>query len=288
MKKSISTKTLMICIIVVFMATFGLTFLLFRNLDGKTNNVKSEIMDLRHGDDFSGFEFFDENDKKLDTLPKADKPSVVFYISSSCGGCKKVMDSYDSFQSVLGEDYNFYCMWLSEIPSFASEKYNIKNNYALKNKYMFATSTPSVFLIDTDNKVDFVTAEIETLVDKLLADSDDNSRESFKKSALEYILDKYSKDIDNPNQLIYFSMEGCPDCKAADEVINKSDKLQKYEITKIYHKNATDETLTIDSFKLFQEVFGVEWYPSFYVIKNGDKKFVGEVPIEELEQNLCN
>lgn len=286
MKKSISTKTLVICIIVVFMATFGISFLLFHNSNVKTNNVKSEIMDLRHGDDFSGFEFFDENDNKLDTLPKADKPSVVFYISSSCSGCKKVMDSYDSFQSVLGEEYNFYCMWLSEIPSFASEKYKINNNYALKNKYMFATSTPSVFLIDTDNKVDFVTAEIETLVDKLLAVSDENSKENFKKNALEYILDKYSKDIDNPNQLIYFSMEGCPDCKAADEVISKSDKLKKYEITKIYHKNATDETLTIDSFKLFQEVFDVEWYPSFYVINNGDKEFVGEVPIDELEQNL--
>lgn len=285
MKKTVSVKALIIIIAVVFVAAVGAAFLLFQALGQKTDIPKGELIDLRYGDEFSGFEFYDENDNRLTALPKSDKPSLVFYISSGCGGCKKVMDSYDSIQNVLGDSFNFYCMWLSDIPSFAEEKYNIQNSFALKNEYMFATSTPTVFLVNPDNTVEFVANEPETMIDKLF-ESYNLDKEALKNKAVEYILNKYSKDKENEKQIIYFCMQGCPDCEAADKVINGSDKIKEYEITRVYHRNAKNETLTIDSYKLFQNVFDVKWYPSFFVINGDDERFVGEVPMDVLEDRL--
>ena len=91
-----------------------------------------------------------------------------------------------------------------------------------------------------------------------------------------------SSNKDKP-LLICFSMEGCPDCKAADEVIEQSEDIKNnYDIVRIYRSNSKEKHDYTDVYELYRHIYDINWYPSFIILEDGTYRFIGEVPLNEL------
>lgn len=92
--------------------------------------------------------------------------------------------------------------------------------------------------------------------------------------------------IDNPDRkkpsLIYFAMEGCPDCESAMEILTKNSILDHYNIQTIYTKDSYGEKEFVDSGDFFMSIYGIDWYPSFLILKENEHIFIGQKTEQEL------
>ena len=81
-------------------------------------------------------------------------------------------------------------------------------------------------------------------------------------------------------------MEGCNDCAVAEKMLNAKNIQDKYNLLTVYTEESYGEQEIVDVGSLFLEIYGIEWYPSFLIIKDDTYQFVGETSIEELENIL--
>lgn len=286
MDKKVSVKTMIISIaaVVIIMCAIFATVLLVQNKNSN-QQIEAKNVDIRAGDKINMVEIYNEASEKLEKLFDNRHYTVLFYTSAGCTGCKQVLDNYDKLNSIFGKKLNFAVLWVDSIPENAAENYKINNNLTLQGAYRLASSTPTMLVLDGDDNVVFTTTDLASLTEKLLDISD---KDEIRVNAQKYIISRYSQNLNNNRQIIYFSMQGCPDCAAADEIIENSSGLANYEITRIYSKSATDENLLIDSFGIFAQIFDIEWYPSFFVTYDNQAVFVGECPTEQIEEKLLS
>lgn len=84
-------------------------------------------------------------------------------------------------------------------------------------------------------------------------------------------------------------MTGCSDCSAADRVLETKQVKNNFNITKLYYKNEVNDKEYIDYHDMFLNVFNIEWYPSFLILKSDNSyQFIGETSVENLQDVLMN
>lgn len=239
---------------------------------------------VEFGDVFSGFELTAYDGTIMKELPKG-KVSVVIYLSDTCSSCMGVLADFNRFSEVYGDTINYSIIWTDSIPHSLIEKYKIDSaiNYSLSNKTRLSTSTPTFYILDENNQVVFRDVDRVNLIKKLI-DLDVVDVSILQNNATMYIARKYY-GINNieefDNKLVYFYMPGCPDCEKVDALF-KENSLPEYDFLYIYKYDSVGDDKLIDKDKLFASVYGITWYPSFLVAKHGTVKIIGEMPIEQL------
>lgn len=239
---------------------------------------------IEHGDNFSGFELTAYDGTAIQELSKG-KITVVTYISDSCSSCMDVLADFNRFSEVFGNTINYSIVWTDSIPRSLIEKYKIDTaiNYALSSKVRLSTSTPTFYILDENNQVLFRDVDRINLIKKLI-ELNAVDGDTLRDNATKYIAREYY-GINNVeelnNKLVYFYMPGCPDCAKADELF-KATPLSEFDFLYIYKYDSVGDDLIIDKDKLFVSVYEITWYPSFLVAKNGNIKIIGEMPAEQI------
>lgn len=239
---------------------------------------------VEFGDIFSGFELTAYDGTTIKELPKG-KVSVVIYLSDTCSSCMSVLADFNRFSEIYGDMINNSIIWTDSIPHSLIEKYKIDSaiNYSLSGKTRLSTSTPTFYILDENNQVVFRDVDRANLFKKLIElDAVDIS--ILQNNANKYIAREYYgiNDIEEfDNKLVYFYMPGCPDCEKVDALF-KENSLPEFDLLHIYKYDSVGDDKIIDKDKLFVSVYGITWYPSFLVAKHGTVKIIGEMPIEQL------
>lgn len=239
---------------------------------------------VKYGDTFSGFELTAYDGTTLNDIPKG-KFSVVTYLSDTCSSCMGVLEDFNRFSEIFGDSIKYSIIWIDSIPDRLIEKYKIDReiNYSLSSKIRLSTSTPTYYILDGDNKVVFRDVDRINLILKLI-ELDVVDVNTLQNNATMYIAKEYY-GIDNletfDKKLIYFYMPGCPDCARVDELF-KENPLSEFETLCIYKYDSKGDDIIIDTDKLFVSVYGITWYPSFLVADHGNIRIIGEMPIEQL------
>ena len=97
-----------------------------------------------------------------------------------------------------------------------------------------------------------------------------------------YLKEKYQSG-EKP-LLVYFAMDGCSDCEAANPIIEGEKIQDKYQVVTIYREKDKGKEI-IDTYSLLKRVYEITWYPSF-VILDKETRIIGETPLQELETLL--
>ena len=96
------------------------------------------------------------------------------------------------------------------------------------------------------------------------------------------------QEDNSKTDMIYFAMEGCKDCEAANQIIDE-DITTIYNIEKIYTENDYGSEQFVDLNDIFATLYDISWYPSFLIIEdNQNYRIVGETPIDKLKEALLN
>lgn len=270
-------------IIMILLGVLGM--LLYQNT--MKNNI--EYSYLEYGDDFSEIEMYDETGKIVDLSfgDGSKAATAVLYLTAECSGCIETISDFNRFKSVFGEEVDFIFLWEDDIPRNLIKKYGIDAiSYTLKGKTKLSTSTPTFYLIDGNKKIVFKDVDQSNLIQKLI-EVDFIEKEVLQEKATQYIVNAYfESDRENRLKLVYFYMPGCSDCMAVNEFIKEEKLDEKYQIVYIYKYNSTQEGVVIDKNKLFANVYGVNWYPSFILISDSGYEIVGKTSEEEVKMIL--
>ena len=86
--------------------------------------------------------------------------------------------------------------------------------------------------------------------------------------------------------MVYFSMDGCPDCIEADKVLEKESLLDLFSVHRIYREKDPSEERKIDTFSLYKQIYGIDWYPTFLHLSDNGYALIGKTPTDQLEKSL--
>lgn len=268
----------------VFVSCQKNTDLLYEN-----SKKQAELLDFAFNDSFSGFEI-QSIDGEVMNEPSSDSDyQVVFYLSDKCGTCIEVLRTIHRFESLFcSEKLDYVIYWEDVIPEKLLDKSLIKRekNFSLRGKYKLNAVTPTYFMLNSEKKFEFSTNDFELIIKKIISDQI-NSQDQMIENANNYIRSQIIENKSDKLNLIYFSMTGCPDCIAADAVLNSEPIKNVFDISTIYYKNELNDKKYIDKYNMFLNIYGIDWYPSFLLLdKNGEYEFIGKTPVENLQDAL--
>ncbi|MBO1721087.1 TlpA family protein disulfide reductase [Extibacter sp. GGCC_0201] len=277
MKRVIS----IICIVLMFSLTCA------GCKSGGDIRQESKELIIKYGDDFSKIRLLDANNEE-EYLTAKDKFRLVFVMSSACGTCKRQLETVEKFEKFYSQYLDVSIVWEDKIADESILKQNKieeDSNYKLGIDRI-STMTPTALIVNPDNKVIFVSTEMENIADKL-NQLDGVSKETVRNNVCQYFQEKNKT---SKQELIYFALKGCQDCDAADNVIFNDDELmKKYEITKIFDSGSYGEEEEVDIDNIYLSIFDIDWYPSFLLIdKESGHKLIGETGVQQLKSILMN
>lgn len=252
----------------------------------KETDIK-EVVSLEYQDDFSNLEIYDYTGEKVENFAK-DKPTVIFYLSNTCKTCVEDLKEFKKIMMIFGEkEINFCILWEEDYSKSLLEKRNIDLDYAymLGGERKLASPTPTFYVTDETGKIVFYTIELDIFIEKLI-DLNYVEKEKLIENSNSYFKEIYNFNGGKPI-LIYFAMEGCPDCEAVEPLVESKDITNEYDVYKIYKYDDVKNEIK-DSNKLFKQIYDIEWYPSFLIIDQESYQIIGEVSQEELASLLLS
>ncbi len=252
----------------------------------ESNASKStNIIDLRYEDTFNTIPVVDIEGNKTN-MRYGEKNTLLFYLSSACTSCGDVLRFCNRLQRVLGEDnLQVLLLWCDSIPVSLVNEYNIlySNCYRTDDMTTLNTPTPTAYILDNQGNILYYNSDISKTIEKLytqIVEIQDNV-ELLRIRANDYLREVYNISDFKKQQVIFFAMTGCPDCIAADEILQ--DVKEKKDIYYLYKYDDMDTSHFKDDYALFRLIYGIDWYPSFLVFQSEkDYKIIGEVPVDTL------
>ncbi len=216
---------------------------------------------------------------------------VAVYLSNSCGRCVDELPMLQKVNEILcqGQSVQLLLLWEDKIPTKQVEKYDLdKVSYSLGNVSLSST-LDTFFVIDSDNQVALVDSKGFENVMTFLLERDILEQSKLVEYANEFIDAHYFSSNNRPH-MVYFSMQGCPDCQEADKIVYGEGVKDNFEIVKIQReKNSIEpeEGAFLDESKIFENIYAIDWYPTFLILEpDGTSRIIREVELTELEDML--
>lgn len=248
-----------------------------------------EIIDSSYGSNLSGIHIIDASGKDVDVPFESTEADykVVLYISSICSSCAKEIDTARHLEEVLNaKHYKVYVLYEDKIVK-GRDKDKFDNIYCMADGRL-SLSTPGAMILDKDNKVIFCSDDTSTLMEKIMSMESSDEIVLMRSRANEYLTTFFNEDDSDSSKptMIYFRMEGCPDCKAVEPILNDAAVSSKYNRVDLYTEASFGEEDLVDSDRIFRNLFGIDWYPSFELISDNQTLILGEMPEEDLTKAL--
>lgn len=240
---------------------------------------------IQYKDNISELTILDSNSQNYQLDTKQYK--LMVYLSNECGNCIDSLPVLNEINKIFCSDnLEMFLLWENKIPEDKVKQNNLLDNSYSLNNVSISSSLDTVFLVDEMNNVVFVDSNGYENALLFLIDEEIVNTETLVDNSNEFILENYAEQSSLPN-LVYFSMPGCPDCEKADDVVSSSEIQNAFNITRIERdKNASEDDI-VDKLGIFKMVYGIDWYPSFLILReNGDHSIIGKIEPEKLKQTL--
>lgn len=262
MKKKVLIGLISFCsVLLIVFVTLGVNYFLF---------VPKSI-EVDYNDDFPNVSIYSHDGKEVNLANIKKEYKFVFYLSSSCSGClyklpeiKQILDVFSSEQT------QFMLVWEDKIPLKKVNRYkiDINDNYSLNNKVSLSGSKPTVFLIDKQNKITFISYEFETLINKLFTMS---KKEELVKRGVDTLQKDLKLNFNDSNgaqqkKLVFFSTEGCESCKIYYKKVFDLAKEKNMQIFKYSDLEQNDGETYTDYENIYKRVFDISSYPTYMLI----------------------
>ncbi len=248
------------------------------------------IKDLRYGDSFNTIPIVDVDGNEA-ALKYGEYNTVLFYLSSSCASCGDALRFVERLQSVFGEDnLQVLLLWSDSMPVSLIEEYGIasENCFSINGSIAINTPTPTAYLLDSQGSIIYYNSDIKLCIEKLYMQVvEEGPEEQLRLNANRYLVEYFGISDFEKQQIVYFCMEGCPDCATADDILTNDERTDERNLYYLYTYNDIEPSHERDEYALLKLVYGIEWYPTFLVLQSEEEyRIVGEVPVETLLQEL--
>lgn len=248
-------------------------------------DLEKNKIHINYGEDFTKIEVKDHQNRITKLEPKKNDYLLIIYLDSKCGACYRQLEAVDRWSRIFENQMEIVVLWGGERPEENYQELGIDNQqiYSLEDKLALSDS-PAGIIINEQGKVVFLTTEMSKITEKVLS-LEKIDKEKIVENTNEYLASLFVRE-ENKIPMVYFAMEGCKDCEAADTVIDQ-EVLDKYEIVRIYDETEYGEKELVDLNNIFVTVYEIDWYPSFLILNN-QYKLIGNTPVEELKATLMN
>ncbi len=260
--------------------TFGVSdyiSTLANGYDVQETQISKETFSISYNDIFPDIQFVDNKNVKTSVKDFSEEIKIVCYLSNECNTCIDSLNILNRIMSIWSSDkIKLIILWKDEIPTSITDKYNMTESisYSLENKYILSNSTPTMFILDKDNKVVFNDKGVmDTFITKLIdmAICEENQLLNQTNS---YINEFIVKSNNAKPTLIFFSEANCNSCIEIEELINKEKISEKYNIVKLSNSNENQDDNERDYGNLFKKIYGVNRYPTLLLItKEGERSY---------------
>lgn len=234
---------------------------------------------LQYGDSIKDCKIDSNGLEEIHSFPERYK--VVLFLDSHCRGCQECFSLINPLNEVLkNSDIRTFVLWRGKVESRLLDEFDIPKdiNYSINSK-MIMNSFPSYLILDED-KIIMVTDKLDRLLLKLLS-LDGVTKEQLVKGANDFFLSK-ADSLDEP-VVVYFKMDGCPDCEKIEGLVDKYSSNNSFTLLKLYTESSYGSEEFVDVKSLFKQIYEIEWYPSFLILNKGEYQIVGEVEQSVLE-----
>lgn len=139
------------------------------NEQDKTSIEEPILLDFIFNDSFSGFEVQSFEGGILKEKPLNSDYQVVFYLTERCSTCIEILRVIHRFEKLFcSEKLDYVIYWEDKIPESILEKYSIANerNFSLNGKVKLSAITPTFFILNKENLVQFTTTDFDLIVKK--------------------------------------------------------------------------------------------------------------------------
>lgn len=279
----ISKRTLVVLLMVFLL--IGIFVIVYSGIHSKD---PQEVNNFTYGDQFDGVIFYDNEGNVAENIFIGTNYSIVVNISSGCGSCLDLLSRLPRLLDIYDE-LDFKIVWNDKIPTSLVDKYQIPSeiNFSLNGEAVLDVQYPIMFILDESGTVRFKDIDMTNILDKI-HDLDIIDTSKLVDASLAYIRNNFFKNSDGEN-LLYFFMEGCPDCKEIQPLLDSADAKNQYEtIFYLYRQTTSRQDVTIDYYNIFARIFDISWYPSFIRIQPYNHEIIGQMTSVELESALFN
>lgn len=248
------------------------------------NNIDYQRMSVRYGDMVDQIPVRRAGGKEITVLPCERTVTLVVYLSEACKSCVDLLAEYERVFGILGkENISYVFLFSDRVPVTIVEQYGISMDqcYTVDHSVELALSTPTWIYINSDGMIEMLHSDGELVLEKIMK-SGYITKEQLQENAQNYLMENYSDKNDERPVLFYFSMKGCKDCAAADEMITEQEFEDQFQIVRIYTEQDSGDGLISDQFQLFRRTYDLNWYPSFLLVY-GEK---AELIVEQSQQTL--
>lgn len=177
-------------------------------------------------------------------------------------------------------------LWQNSISNEQIEKKNIDTgiNFYIRNQSI-KTPTPTMYILDENMNAIFKGYTTEDLLQKISLLEGISKEELIANINENYFNRNIIQRFNNGKPtMIYFTMEGCPDCKISDEILDGFK--DEFNMVKFYRDNDNvpiDLRDKVDKDDILAEIYGIKWYPSFIIFGiDGNVEVIGQKSEEDL------
>lgn len=250
-------KGILLLVIVVAVLLIGIRAL---------ENDDAEEMYMEYGDSFESISLNDSQGNEFNFPEEGKSYKIVYFFDEKCGTCVENLPFIERINQLVSSEIDVYLLWNNDIKSSLVDKYRLDSlhNIQLDECNKLLDGFPTIYILDEENTViyrDYNNNE-EKFVQKLLSLECINTQT--KEMANRYFLENFKK---GKPILVYFAMEGCPDCEAVKSIVEDIQINEKFEIITLYNGAATNQQF-IDSYNLFYHIYEIDWFPTFLIIES--------------------
>lgn len=248
-------------------------------------NLKKSVL-IEYGNTFpiERLSLLEEN--KTQKVKKLEKHSIYLYIDPYCDSCIEKISIIERLYNILEGDIEINILWNQKPKTEISDKVNIpETNQYIADQIELLNEYPLYFITDSDGKVVMITDEENKLLKKISGICGEKELISKTNAYLQTLAEDRSLD---KQMLVYFSMEGCPDCQNIEHVLEEINAKEKYDMITVYTDESYGSEPYVDIGKIFLTIYDIDWYPSFLILSEDQYKFVGNEIETELIEILQN
>lgn len=278
--------------IVILVAVMTAEYFVLTGREKKAEQAESNIdyqkISVHYGDMAEQIPVRHAGEQEITTLPYGQEVTLVVYLSEACKTCLDSLAEYERISGILGqEDISYVFLFSDRIPASIAEQYGVslEQCYTVDSSVELALSTPTWMYLNSDGMIEMLHTDGELVLEKILK-SGYIAEQQLQGNAQNYLMEHFSDTNGEKPVLFYFSMQGCKDCAAADEMIEEQGLEEQFEIIRIYTEQDPGQNLISDQFQLFRRVYDLNWYPSFLLVRDEKAELIVEQSLEALQERL--
>ncbi len=225
--------------------------------------------------------------EKQKNIISKQKYKIFLYIDPYCDSCNDKFVTVERMYNILQkEKIGVNVIWKRTPKDSLVKAVAIpKSNQYVTECIQIMNEYPMYIITDASNEIVMMTDEESKVIQKLFSMEGVNKNKIVRASNT--YLSGLIENLDKEKQsLVYFAMEGCPDCDRAVKILEENQIMNKYNVLTIYTEESYGEHKVADIGDLFMSLYEIEWYPSFLIMDGENFKFVGKEKESDLQEIL--